>query len=97
MLTKGLNEAELQSVKEEIGTMGQFDEGMMQADDDFDGVKQYALVEWKHKEDATLDDVWRIMWEVAQWRGHKSTNTVVFIDRQSAQDKIVIIADLASV
>lgn len=89
LLTKHLSQYELRQVLEEIEIM---------TDDDWcrgpKVDKHYVLVPWQRDTDGNLDDAWQLAWEVAHYAGDETAKTGIFIDKQSAEDKTVMISHL---
>ena len=56
--------------------------------------KSYILVEWDQNDDETDHDMWRLLWGCYSYRGWATTDAALFIDRQSALDKTVIVATI---
>lgn len=86
LLTKHLTQEQRNIIEEELDTLGEFD-------DSFTDGKGYAYVEWDQDEDGGEVDMWRLLWQVASYRGSGSTHCALFIDKDSPNDKKVIVAN----
>ena len=55
--------------------------------------KGYGFVEWDQETDGEEENIWRLLWQVATYRGDGRTHCALFIDRESPNEKKVIIAE----
>ena len=85
-LTKHLTQEQRHTIEAELDTLGEFDDSLTEG-------KGYAYVEWDRDEDGGEEDIWRLLWRVASHRGSGSTHCVLFIDKDSPNDKMVIVAN----
>ena len=84
-LTKHLTPEQRHTIEAELDTLGEFDDSLTEG-------KGYAYVEWDRDEDGGEEDIWRLLWRVASHRGSGATHCVLFIDKDSPNDKMVIVA-----
>ena len=89
VLTKSFTKEEMSAFKAELYKPGEHD-------DSFD-FKDFAFVERGSDTDGTLEDMWRLLWQGTTYRGPGSTSIAISIDRQSALDHRVIVADVLCV
>ena len=73
-------------IEAELNTLGQ-------SDDSFIEGKGYAYVEWDRDEDGGEADMWQLLWRVASYRGSGITPCALFIDKDSSNDRKVIVAN----
>lgn len=89
-LTKNLSGEEMASIEVDLYELCEFD---ADTGDDPD-YKGYAFVEWHSDRGDTVEDMWHLLWQCRSYRGHGSTGTALFIDKQSVSDHEVIVADI---
>ncbi|GLA34849.1 hypothetical protein AnigIFM63309_009028 [Aspergillus niger] len=84
-LTNNLSTSDKDNIEREIRTIGEVEENHW-------GTKIACHVPWDNEADGTLDDVWKIFWEVFTYRGERDSQfPIFFIDAQSALDNTVLV------
>ena len=86
-LTKHVTSEENATIKDELYKPGS-------EDDHFIAGKDYPFVEWPSEKDGTEHDMWRLLWQCETYRGHGSTGTAIFVDKQTVSDKLIIVGQI---
>lgn len=84
-LTNKLSEEQNKAVLDELYTLGEID----------DEEKEYCFVPWGRDEEGGVEDMWTLLKKAYNFRGRRGSSPAqaIFIDRDSPEDKQVILAD----
>lgn len=85
-LTKHVTEEENKFISTGLCGPGKHDAGL--------DYPEIVFVKWRLNKDGSEEDIWRLLWHCSSYRGVGRIDTAMFVDKQTASDNQIIMADL---
>lgn len=92
-LTKDLSKSESKAILDALQELDDSDADY-NVEGGREGQKHYSFVPWEKEDDGTVEDMFKLLWHMRNFRGGSGQpSECIFVDKQTAQDGTVILAD----